>query len=393
MSDWNACKEFIDDNREEIIKDWKRLVEIETGSTQKEGLSKAAALLKGMFEELGFSCRLEQTGGAGETLIGLLGGDRPGKPILFSGHYDTVFPNGTLLKNPFRIEDGKAYGPGVLDMKGGIIIAYYVIMALNSQDYAERPIKILFAGDEELAHGGATTAELMAKEAKGCEFAFNMETGLLDGTLCVGRKGGITIEAEVKGVSAHVGNNYEAGRNAIEEMAYKICRMRELTNLAEGITVSTGVIEGGTVSNSVPGSCKVEIDARFIRPSQLERLEQDLFAALNEVHIQGTSVSYQVLSRIDAYETTRVVLNFFNFCSRAAQNYGFEPLKSTTLGGSSDAAYITIAGTPVVCSFGVLGQNNHTDREFAVVETMFDRAKLILAIVDQAALYKREDGQ
>lgn len=393
MSNWNACKEFIDSSREQMIEDWKRLVEIETGSTEKEGLSKAAELLKGMFEGLGFSCRLENTGGVGETLIGMLGQGRQGKPILFSGHYDTVFPKGTLLKNPFRIEDGKAHGPGVLDMKGGIIIAYYVIKALNSQGYEDRPIKILFAGDEEVAHGGASTAELMVKEAEGCEFAFNMETGLSDGTLCVGRKGGITIEAEVKGVSAHVGNNYEAGRNAIEEMAYKICRMRELTNLEEGITVSTGTIEGGTVSNSVPESCKVEIDARFIRPSQLEKLEKDLFGALDEVHIPGTSVVYHVLSKIDAYETTNEVMNFFEFCSKAAQNYGLAPLKSTTLGGSSDAAYITIAGTPVVCSFGVMGQNNHTDRELAVVETMFERAKLILAIVDQADLYKRGDGR
>ena len=166
MINREQCGQFIDANTDNMVKDWKRLVEIETGSFDKEGLEEAAGTLKAMFEGIGFRCDLIDTGAAGKTLTGILGREREGKPILFSGHYDTVFPKGTLADNPFRIENGRAYGPGVLDMKGGIIIAYYVIKALNSLGFTERPIKILFAGDEEIAHENSTTAETLVEEAK-----------------------------------------------------------------------------------------------------------------------------------------------------------------------------------------------------------------------------------
>ena len=390
MINREQCGQFIDANTDNMVKDWKRLVEIETGSFDKEGLEEAAGTLKAMFEGIGFRCDLIDTGAAGKTLTGILGREREGKPILFSGHYDTVFPKGTLADNPFRIENGRAYGPGVLDMKGGIIIAYYVIKALNSLGFTERPIKILFAGDEEIAHENSTTAETLVEEAKNCEFAFNMETGLPDGSLCVGRKGGITISAEVTGVEAHAGNSFETGRNAIEEMAYKICRLREITNLSEGLTVSVGTIKGGTVSNSIPGSCRIEIDARFIKPSQMEKLEHDLYAALDETHIPGTQTTYKVLSIINAFETTNSVKKLFDFCSQALQDCGEEPLKSTVLGGNSDAAYINIAGTPVICSCGVIGQGNHTGKEFAIVATMAERAKMLLSILSRLDSYKGE---
>ena len=192
------------------------------------------------------------------------------------------------------------------------------------------------------------------------------------------------------GVEAHAGNSFETGRNAIEEMAYKICRLREITNLSEGITVSVGTIKGGTVSNSIPGSCRIEIDARFIKPSQMEKLEHDLYAALDETHIPGTQTTYKVLSIINAFETTNSVKKLFDFCSQALQDCGEEPLKSTVLGGNSDAAYINIAGTPVICSCGVIGQGNHTGKEFAIVATMAERAKMLLSILSRLDSYKGE---
>lgn len=172
-------------------------------------------------------------------------------------------------------------------------------------------------------------------------------------------------------------------KNAIEEMAYKICRLREITNLSEGITVSVGTIKGGTVSNSIPGSCRIEIDARLIKPSQMEKLEHDLYAALDETHIPGTQTTNTVLSIINAFETTNSVKKLFDFCSQALQDCGEEPLKSTVLGGNSDAAYINIAGTPVICSCGVIGQGNHTGKEFAIVATMAERAKMLLSILSR----------
>ena len=114
MINREQCGQFIDANTDNMVKDWKRLVEIETGSFDKEGLEEAAGTLKAMFEGIGFRCDLIDTGAAGKTLTGILGREREGKPILFSGHYDTVFPKGTLADNPFRIENGRGHYNSIL---------------------------------------------------------------------------------------------------------------------------------------------------------------------------------------------------------------------------------------------------------------------------------------
>ena len=184
---------------------------------------------------------------AGNALVGTLGADRPGKPILFSGHMDTALASELYAEQPFRIEAGKAYGPGVVDMKGGLIIALYVAKVLNAVGYDERPLKILFVPDEEGSHQFTNVADYLTEEAAGCFFAFNMETGLMDNSLTVGRKGGIGIDVEVTGKAAHAGQAFFEGVNAIEEMAHKIVAFQALTDAEKGTTVNTGVIKGGTV--------------------------------------------------------------------------------------------------------------------------------------------------
>src|SRR5699024_9592704 len=163
-------------------------------------------------------------------------------------------------EDPFYIEGNKAFGPGVMDMKGGIVIALYVVKALNELNYEERPIKIIFVGDEEIGHTGSISDEIIAREAEGGICAFNMEPGRMDDCLTVGRKGNIDCHVTVHGVGGHVVNAFLQGRNAIEEMAHKIIRLQSLTDYKNGNVVSVDVIEGGTVSNAIPDRCKIEID-------------------------------------------------------------------------------------------------------------------------------------
>lgn len=377
----NQIYSFIDNNREEMISLWEEIVRLESYSREPHKVNIIGKRLKEVFENEGLSCKLVDVGNNGNTLIGLLGHDRPGKPIVFSGHMDTVFSTGTFGENLFNVVNGQVHGPGVLDMKGGIIISLYVIKALNHIGYKERPIKIIYLGDEEIGHIGSSAAELIINESVGGLCAFNMETGLMDNSLCIGRKGRIECHVTIDGVETHAGADFVSGRNAIEEMAYKIIDFQNLTNLEAGTTVSVGKIKGGTVSNAIPAHCKIEIDIRFENLDEMNKIKEQIQHVCEKTYIEGTSTLCEFVNIMAAFETTDFGIEFYNFVNEISKEYGFGEMGSKRLGGSSDASYITMAKTPVICSFGVKGHWNHTIKEFAVVESLFDRAKLIATII------------
>lgn len=377
----NEISKFVDENREEIISLWKEIVNIESYTNCKESVNRLAERLKCEFEKEGLDCDLIDVGNNGSTLVGTLGSNRNKKPIIFSGHMDTVFEIGTFGENPFKIMEGRAYGPGVLDMKGGIVISLYVIKALNKIGYKDRPIKIVFSGDEEIGHKDSNGGDLILKEAKGGLCAFNMETGLVDNSLCVGRKGRIGCNIHVKGVETHAGNDFEGGRNAIEEMANKILQIQKLTNLEVGTTASVSIIKGGRVSNSIPEDCSVEVDLRFEKVEEMENVKKRIQEICGDTYIEGSSTHVDFVSEMMPFETTEDVMKFHKFVNTVSKENGFGEINAKRLGGSSDASYLTIANVPTICSFGVKGEWNHTSREYALVDSMFERVKLISTIV------------
>lgn len=385
----NQIYHYIDENRDEMIELWKQIVNLESHVREKEAVDSLGEYLKKEFEKEGFDCKLVDVGSQnGKTLVGTLGLEREGQAIVFSGHMDTVFPVGTFGENPFRIEDGKAYGPGVLDMKGGIVISLYVIKALNSIGYKDRPIKIIYSGDEEIGHRNSTGAQVILEEAKDGICAFNMETGLVDDHLCIGRKGRMECHVTVDGIESHAGNDFSSGRNAIEEMAHKIIEIQGLTDLDSGITVSVGKIKGGTVSNAIPGQCKIAIDIRFEKMEDMDSIKEKVQDVCKRTYIEGTSTKCEIVSSMAAYETTDEVIRYYEFVNEVSKKYGFGEIGHRRLGGSSDASYITMAGTPVLCSFGVQGQWNHTAKEYALVDSLFKRAKLISAVIMNLEKFK-----
>lgn len=372
---------YIDSNKEEMINFWEKIVSMESHGEDIEKVNELGKFLKKEFENEGFDCKLVDVGRTGDMLVGTLGADRGDKPVIFSGHFDTVFPEGTFGDKLFEIVDGKAYGPGVLDMKGGIVITLYVIKALNHIGYKENPIKIIFAADEEIFRIGANTTDLMIEEAKGGLCAFNMETGRVDNNLCISRKGVMETKVVVEGVESHAGNDFTSGRNAIAEMAHKIIELQKLTDLEEGVSVSVGTIKGGTVSNAIPAHCEIIIDTRFTKVSQVEDMKKKIGEICERTYIEGTKTSYDFINLMAPYEATEDGLAFFDYIQGTAKEYGFGEIGSVSLGGSSDAAALTIAGTPTICAIGVIGEWNHTQREYAIVDTLFERAKLVSTVV------------
>lgn len=373
---------YINSHFNEMLSFWKKLVNMESHVKDADSVNHVADFLKAEFEKEGFHCHTVDVGaGSGHSLVGILGEERGGRPIVFSGHMDTVFPKGTFGENPFHIEGDKAYGPGVLDMKGGITIALYVCKALNQAQYHETPLKILFSGNEEGGHANSTGGEVFDTEGANGKFAFNMETGRVDGAFCIGRKGVLQSSMETCGREAHAGNDFTSGRNAIEEMAHKILKIQALTDLNAGTTVNVGVIQGGTMSNAVPGKCSIKIDVRFTKTSEVGRIKTALKKIEAEQYVSNVTTSLTFISLMPPFETSKAVKHFYEFVKSTAKEYGLPEPPSVFLGGGSDASYIEHAGTPVLCSCGAQGEWNHTRKEYALVDSLPARCKLICAVI------------
>ena len=372
---------FISSNKDEILSFWQELVSIESYTKDPKGVENVANFLKSAFEEEGLKCNIINTAPNGPTLTGILGENRNKKPIVFSGHMDTVFKTGTIKDRPFQIIDNKAFGPGVLDMKGGIVIALYVIKALNHINYTDRPIKIIFCGDEEQGHFMADTGNILSKYVKDAFCCFNMETGLINNCICIGRKGRIGCDLEIHGVESHAGNDFSSGINAIEEAAFKILELRQLTDIKNGTTCATTVINGGKISNSIPNKCTLSLDLRFEKVDEAYKIKEKIKDIASKSYIEGTSTNLILNGEMMPYETTDDVLKLYNFVKSTSSKFGFKEMGSKVLGGSSDASYITIAKVPTLCSCGVLGEWNHTEKEYAIVDSMFERINLWTTII------------
>ena len=305
---------YIDAHREEIIRQWADLVNLEGESKQTDALEAVAQHLYDLFTEAGVSCEFRRGHPeAPRILCGVIGADRPGQPILFSGHYDTVFQKGTFGDKPFRID-------------------------------------------------------------------FNMETGPISNALCVGRKGTMIGAFTVKGVSAHSGNNFEAGRNAIVEAAHKMLDIDALTDMEKGTNMNVAVVQGGKMWNSVPDYCKVDFSGRFAQTAEMERVMAVIPEILDRTYIAGTTTAYTPGLSGGVFEQTQANTALWNFVSGISRMLGYGEMGHVFLGGGSDAGQIAAAGVTTLCSCGVVGEWNHTDREYAVVESMFTRTKLWCAV-------------
>lgn len=373
-----VCK-YIDEHRDEMIEKWRNFVNLEGRFDEKENVEKAQEWIRSELDQAGFrTWTVESRPDRCSVLLGILGEDRPGAPILFGGHIDTVHPKGSFgRENPFYIEKGKAYGPGVLDMKGGIILALYVVKALESVGYHDHPIKFMFAGEEEGDHVGTDVDLLFTEESKGALFALNMETGHISNSLCVGRKTQYTYFATVHGKGGHAGNEFTKGHNALSEAVLKIADMQKVTNLEKGTTVTPSVLHCGKNTSSIPDLCEFAVDVRIMNTAEGERVKEEFDNIMNHAYIPGTKTEYTLeLAKLHEFEPNEKILGLLDFMNQIASENNFKPFGKIILGGASDTGSIARAGIPVLCSCGVIGEFNHNLKEYAMVESMFERAKI-----------------
>lgn len=366
---------YVRAHRAEMLALWEELVSQDSPTEDKALTDSVSATLRRELEKSGAEVRMEPNALAGDTLTALWGASNPGRPVLFCGHMDTVFAAGEAGKRPFRIENGRAYGPGALDMKGGLTEAVFVLRALSAVGFRGRPVRVVFAPDEEGGHAHSGAAETILRACEGACAAFNFETGR-PGGIVTSRKGCARFRLTVTGVEAHSGICPENGRNAIEEMAHKILALQALNDPANGTSVSVGLIAGGRVINVIPANCEIRVDVRFTKTVHLDALMRKMREISDTVHVSGCSCVLTVEKISVPMEETEQNLALFRHVRRTSDRLGLPELLPLRTGGWSDSNLISDAGVPVVCAMGPVGEGNHTEREYADVESLFERTEL-----------------
>ena len=373
--------EFINNNKDQVLSLWEEIVNIDSGTYDVEGVNKVSEVLEEEFKALGCSTKRHKVDGVGDTLVATFNEEVDSEPIVFIGHMDTVFSDKDTLDRPFNISEGIAKGPGVLDMKAGITIGVFVLKALKEIGYNERPIKFILSGDEESGHEGTNGGQIIMDEAKGAKIAINFETGRVDEGIVVGRKGSNTFRIKIKGVSAHSGNDPEKGRSAILEAAHKVIALEDLNDIPKGKLVNCGLIDGGVSDNTIPGECEIVVLARHDNKEMGEEIVEDIKKILNETTIEGTETTYELHPGMESMDTTDEVMELFEFVKETAAKLGFPEPHPVKVGGGSDSAYTVAAGVPTVCAMGAKGAFNHSEEEYAVVDSVFERIELVTNVV------------
>jgi glutamate carboxypeptidase len=308
--------------------------------------------------------------------------NRPGRrktgQILSLGHSDTVWPMGTVRTMPFRHEGGRLWGPGVLDMKGGIAFFLFAVQALRDLDIPT-PAKVLLQlnADEEV--GSESSRALTEKNAANSHAVLVLEPGTgLAGKLKTARKGVGDFTIEVRGLASHAGVDFEAGASAILELARQLDRVATFTNLKRGITVNPGVISGGTRSNVVAAEARAEVDIRILRLKDAPALEKK-FRSLRPIDRRCTITITGGLNR-PPMERSAGIAKLFATAKALARELGIEIEESLT-GGGSDGNFTAALGIPTLDGLGAVGEGAHATNESILVDRIADRTALIAKLL------------
>lgn len=367
----------------------EQMVTTESPTGDAEGVNAVSAQVVGMFAAHGAQVS-EHTGEWGTHLVL----DIPGRgaradaaPVLLVGHSDTVWARGTLEQMPYRVEDGVAYGPGVFDMKAGIVVMDVGLRVAREAGLEHPPVRIIIVGDEEI--GSPTSQDLLREVAQGVRAAIGFESPHPDGALKVGRLGSTRVRLSVTGRAAHAALDPESGINAIEELADQIVAIRSIVAAAEqaeagrsgpgGVLCNVGTIGGGGKANVVPAQAWAEIGLRF-RTGEVEQEVLGALQALTPVR-EGAVLSAELLSNRPAWAPGAGSAELMTLVEQAAEAAGLPEVGGYPAAGAGDTNLLGSLGLPTLDGFGPRGAGAHAVHEQAVVEALDERAALLAGLL------------
>jgi glutamate carboxypeptidase len=365
----------------ERTQDWvdltTALANLESPTNSKEHVDKVADFVQARLTALGASVERMPRAEVGDILLAKWNADRPGKPILILMHMDTVWGVGTVPQRPVHVEGDRLIGPGTWDMKGSIAQVLTVIEGLRARNaFPDRPIWAMFTSDEET--GSIHSWDAIEETAKQAGLCLVMEFAATNNGLKTWRKGIAHYTVKVTGKSSHAGNAPEKGINAVLELAHQTIRISELQRMDQGTSVSVTVVNGGTATNVIPANAQAQIDVRFTKRAEAERVA----SALKELSPVIAGAQLELLGHMSRppMERDEVMIRSYEQAQRIAGSLGFE-LPEEGSGGGSDGNITAALGVPTLDGLGVQGEGAHAAHEQCVISSFPRRAALLDAML------------
>lgn len=372
--------QYFAERQDAIIKTIQHLVEVESPSDDKRAVDEICTLLAGRFEGLGGHAKIHKAQQFGNHLQVDFPGKK-GKPVLLLGHYDTVYPLGTLTKMPWRVADGRLWGPGVLDMKSGIAFMLSAIEALKTwHGELPRPVTVLLVSDEEV--GSDSSRAITESLARRSSAVFVLEPSYgPQGAAKTARKGVGEYKLTVTGVASHSGLDFEKGQSAIVELARQITKITGFVDLKRGLTLNPGLVQGGTRVNVVAAEASAAIDVRVARMKDAQMIENKLrglkpFNRKCKLKLEG-GVNRPPMER------TPAIVALYKQAAEIARDYGWK-LDEASVGGGSDGNFTAGLGIPTLDGLGGVGEGAHAVHESILIDPIPRRAALIAALLETA---------
>jgi glutamate carboxypeptidase len=369
---------------DEYLQRLSTLVNIDSGTGQVEGVNLVMNYLQQWLIELGCSVEFSPSNGYGNNLVARYSGHGSAR-ILFVGHVDTVYTAGAAQKQPFHLQDGVATGPGVLDMKSGVLLGLYVLRALIESKFDQyREIVLLFNNDEEIGSPGSES--LIRTVAKEVNYAFVLEPAGKSTSLTHARKGTDKYTLTVHGVPAHSGVEPYKGRSAVVELAQKILAIQNLHALFPGITFNIARLKSSEALNVVPDMAQCMISVRAFSKRGLEAASNALHAIAANTSIPDTTATLHYHPGRPPYEPNADIAHLVAIAQEEGETLGLT-LKAEPKGGVSDANFLIDAGVPTLDTLGAVGGGMHNlELEHMKVESVPLRGALLAGLVQHTCL-------
>jgi len=380
------------------LADLERLVDIDCGSYTPSGVDEVGRWVASFLTDLGAAVetRPDPAGRLGATIVATFHG-RPGAPrALLIGHMDTVFDPGTVAERPFRIDEGIAHGPGVTDMKSGLLAGLYALKAIIGERGGVPFERLVFVANPDEEIGSPTSTPHIRELAADVDVALVLECARANGDIVSARKGILDLRMVVHGRAAHAGVEPEKGRSAVLEAARIVRELHELNGHWPGVTVNVGVVAGGTRPNVVPERCSLEVDVRATAREELEIAEAEVRRIAEATEVPDTFIEYQPMARWWPMEKLERSGRLVEHAQAVARALGFE-VADTSTGGASDANTTSGMGIPSLDGLGPIGGNDHAPAEYLEVDSIVPRttllAGLLLAIASDPGVLAWREGR
>ncbi|WP_233157506.1 MULTISPECIES: M20/M25/M40 family metallo-hydrolase [Amycolatopsis] len=381
MTEVRALHEWVRAHRAAMVGDLGRYVGLETPSTDRPLLEAGLSWLDGWLRaRLGEPASVRVTGGGqfGDVRVYDYAGSGV-EPVLVLCHYDTVWPPGTLAGWPFTVDGDRATGPGVFDMKAGLVQVVWALRALEAAGLPRPPVRLVLNGDEEI--GSPVSRPVIEAAAAGAQAALVFEAAA-DGALKTARKGVGIYRISATGVEAHAGLDPGKGASAVDEIARVVLALHGLTDLAAGTTVNVGVVGGGSRGNVIAGAAWGEVDVRVSSAAEAARIEAAL-AGLTAADPRATVTVEGGWNR-PVMERSAGIAALFARARDLAAEMGVT-LRECAVGGASDGNFVAALGVPVLDGFGAIGDGAHARHEHISVTGMLERSALAAAVLTSLA--------